>query len=108
MERTKLFEFMRNKTLQTRAILSVIAIGFLIFCGNLGADYQRDKEIEKAAQQLKDADDAQRAAAQREASRKELDPEDTRPRTSGEIVVLAIILVPIGGGLIWFFQKLVK
>ncbi len=96
---------MKPKTLTA---LSAITIGFLISCGNLHADYQSDQDVNKAAQQLKDADDAQRAADEREAQRKQLDPDDTRPRTGGEMVVLVVLMTAVGGGMIWFFNGLVK
>jgi hypothetical protein len=60
---------MKSKNSLKHGILLAIA---LLFSGaNSHADYQSDQDTQKAAQQLKDADDAQRADAQKRESQRQ-------------------------------------
>jgi hypothetical protein len=87
-----------------RGILSAIAIALLISVGNLRADYQHDQDVNKAAQQLKDTDDAQRAEAQREEEKKQFN--NSELSDGGKFVLGIIVVVCCVGGTIWVAKSI--
>ena len=79
----------------TRGILPAIALAFFISGGNLRAD--TDQDVDKAAQQLKDTEDAQKAADEREASRKQFGGNDDAPHYNHAAEVFWVVTVCVVG-----------
>jgi len=87
-------------------IFLATAAVFLVSGGSLRADYQQDKDIEKAAQQLKDADDAKRAADKRQADSKQYgEPKEPSEDSVATKIVLILIATLIGIGVIIYILK---
>jgi hypothetical protein len=81
-----------TKTILMRGIMPAIVLAFFVSGTNLLADYQTDQDIQKAAQKLKDTEDAQRAADQREASKREYG-QDAPQINSHETFITVMIIV---------------
>jgi hypothetical protein len=83
----------------TRSILSALVIAFFISCGNLHAD--SDQDIQRAAQQLKDTDDAQKAEAQREDDSK-------HPQGDGGLMAGVFVLLLASVPMVYILSKTSK
>ena len=75
-----------------RGIVPAIVLAFLVSGTNLLADYLADQDTQKAAQKLKDTEDAQRAADEREANKREYGQDAPQINSHGTFITVMIIV----------------
>lgn len=94
----------KNMNVNQPFILFAIVVAFFISSINVRADYQSDQDIQKAAQQLKDQEDAQKAADERDASRKRYGGnDDPHYNNTAGIVIMSVVCAGVA---IWFFASI--